>query len=101
MTDNGAKLTVTFTHPTHSEQTFRAAVTPESTADYLIQELVKANFMPPSAANEPYRLAFNGTEMTGSTTMQAAGVQEGALLQVHRSGNGALPSASVSGSCRA
>jgi hypothetical protein len=82
-------LTVVFTHPTRSDQTFHAEVTPESTADYLIQELVKADFIPASPPNEPYRLAYNGVEMTGSTQLQAAGVQDGAVLQIHRSGQGA------------
>ena len=83
-------IQATFTAPNSSDHLV-AAVSPDCTADYLVQQLVASGFMPPANAAEPYRLSVDGIEIGGRQTLHDARAADPTVVQVLTTHNGAAP----------
>lgn len=91
MTQNH-KVNVTIVHPTESGEELSVAVSAAATPKFLIDQLLKAGFMPPIAENEGrYDLTNLGTgaEIGPGSTLAAAGITDGARLKPFPVLNGA------------
>jgi hypothetical protein len=96
MTADNQQITVHFVHPTDSTQVLTATVGEASTPNYLINQLVRSNFLTKAAAGADYKLVDTktGKELPDHATLAAAGVAPNTTLNVLHSVTGAGP-----GSC--
>jgi hypothetical protein len=85
------KIQVTFIHPTESEKTITAAVSPQATPRYLINEMLKANFMSAAGNAGQYKLrnVQNGEQLLDDATLASAGLGNGGTLAVDHTTTGA------------
>jgi hypothetical protein len=92
MAVNG-QVTVHFVHPTDSTQVLTATVGRTSTPDYLIEQLVRSNFLTKAATGAAYKLVDTktGKELADHATLEAAGVAPNATLNILHSVTGAEP----------
>jgi hypothetical protein len=97
MDTNGTnKVALKFTDPRNSD-TFEASVAPECTAEIALAGLMAPNatpkgpFLQPPPSGRPYELVLTRTSqaLSPNTTMGAAGVESGDVLEVRQSGQGA------------
>jgi hypothetical protein len=84
-------ITVCFVHPTDSARTLTATVGGTATPHYLLDQLVKNNFLTKPGAGAEYKLVDTktGTELTDHATLAGAGVVSGTTLNVLHSVTGA------------
>jgi len=85
------KINIKLLHPTNSEESLTAAVLPTATPAYLIQQMINAKFIPAPSRASQYALSNvqTGQQLLENTTLQAAGLGDGAILAVHHSTSGA------------
>lgn len=85
------KITIKLLHPTDSEYSLTAAVSPDATPAYLVQQMVQADFIEPANGAVRYALSNfqTGQNLLDSVGLRAAGVTDGATIAVHRSNSGA------------
>ncbi len=93
---NDQQVTVNFVHPTDSTQVLTATVGNTSTPNYLIDQLVRSNFLTKAGTGAAYKLVdtTTGRELADHLTLAAAGVAPNATLNILHSVTGAEP-----GSC--
>ena len=70
---------ITFIHPTSGE-TLDATLNPELAAYLVIAALVLENFI--AAPPEQYGLQINGVTVTGSQTLESAGIKDGGKVKI-------------------
>ncbi len=85
------KLTLHFVHPTNPSEMLTAAVSPESTPQYLVRQMVSAGFLPEAGAVGQYKLrnAQSGVQLLDQVTLRAAGVPNNSNLLVDHTTTGA------------
>jgi hypothetical protein len=85
------QITVRFVHPTDSGQTLTATVGGTATPHYLLDQLVKNDFLAKPGAGAEYKLVDtkSGTELGDHVTLGGAGVATGTTLHVLHSVTGA------------
>lgn len=83
MTDD-QQIMVNFVHPTDSTQVLTATVGRGSTANYLLDQLVRSGFMPAAPHNSAYKLVDPNThrELGDHQTLAQAGVAPNTTLGV-------------------
>ena len=83
-------MQVTFTHPRDSRP-YKADVAAELTGEMAIQEMVEGAFLTLAPASRPYELyiARSGLQIPPTMTFGQAGVQDGDVLEVYQSAQGA------------
>jgi hypothetical protein len=88
MADN---LTVSIQHPTNVSQVAKVSVSPEITPRYMVEEMVKAAWLPQPGTGGQYKLRNPGTglQLLDDVGLAAAGVTTGALLTVDHTTTGA------------
>jgi hypothetical protein len=98
MAVNDQQVTVHFVHPTDSTQVLTATVGNTSTPNYLIEQLVRSNFMAKAGTGAGYKLVdtTSGKELGDHVTLAAAGVAPNATLNVLHSVTGAELGSSAS-----
>jgi hypothetical protein len=86
-----AKITINVIHPTDSAEMLTAAVSVTATPKYLIDQMIKAGFLPPAQAATQYKLrvAQTGQQLLDHVSLADAGVQDGVTLQVDHATSGA------------
>jgi len=91
MAINDQQVTVHFVHPTDSTQVLTATVGKTSTPNYLIDQLVRSNFLTKAGTGAAYKLVdtTTGKELGDHMTLAAAGVAANATLNVLHSVTGA------------
>jgi hypothetical protein len=91
MTADDQQITVRFVHPNDSTQVLTATVGQMSTPNYLVKQLINANFLSKPAPGADYRLLdpATGKELPDQGTLAAAGVTPNAMLNVMQSVTGA------------
>jgi hypothetical protein len=85
------KITIKLLHPTDSEYSLTAAVSPDATPAYLIQQMVQADFIEPVNGAVRYTLSNfqTGQNLLDNVGLHSAGVADGATIAVHHSTSGA------------
>ena len=88
-----SKIRINLLHPTNPSEILTVAVPQEATATWLIQEMIKAGFIPHANAVGQYKLQDTRTEvqLNDNQTLESARVQDGANLRVNHATSGALP----------
>jgi hypothetical protein len=78
------QVTLHFVHPTDSTRVLTATVGSASTPHYLLDQLVKNDFMPPSPNNQAYKLVDPNQqrELVDHQTLAQAGVMPDTTLNV-------------------
>ncbi len=91
MAVNDQQVTIHFVHPTDSTQVLIATVGKTSTPNYLIEQLVRSNFLTKAGTGAAYKLVdtTTGKELADHVTLAAAGVAPNATLNVLHSVTGA------------
>lgn len=91
MTANDQQVTLHFVHPTDSTQVLTATVGKTSTPNYLIEQLVRSNFLTKAGTGASYKLVdtTTGKELGDHATLAAAGVAPNATLNILHSVTGA------------
>jgi hypothetical protein len=84
---------VHFVHPTDSTNVLTATVGSASTPDYLVNQLVRNNFLAKAGPNSVYKLVDTTTnkELADHVTLAAAGVASNATLNILANVTGAEP----------
>src|SRR6185437_194424 len=87
------QVTVHFVHPTDSTQVLTATVGAVSTPNYLINQLIRSNFLTKAGTGGAYKLVDTGTgkELGDNMTLAAAGVAPNSTLNILHSVTGARP----------
>lgn len=95
MTADNQQITLHFVHPTDSSQVLTATVGHASTPSYLVNQLIRSNFLTKAGAGADYKLVdtATGKELPDHGTLAAAGVAPNATLNVLHSVTGAGPAA--------
>src|SRR5215467_5197808 len=95
MPADNQQITLSFVHPTDSSQVLTAPVGQASTPHYLIEQMIRSDFLTKAAAGADYKLVDTATnkELPDHTTLAASGVAPNATLAVLHSVTGALPGA--------
>jgi hypothetical protein len=85
------QITVRFVHPTDSEQTLTATVGGTATPHYLLDQLIRNDFLAKPGTGAEYKLvdAKTGSELADHATLAGAGVATGTTLHVLHSVTGA------------
>jgi hypothetical protein len=85
------QVTIHFVHPTDSTQVLTATVGKTSTPNYLIEQLVRSNFLTKAGNGAAYKLVdtATGKELADHKTLATAGVAPNATLNVLHSVTGA------------
>jgi hypothetical protein len=93
---NNNKVKVTFTHPTDNYRAFTANISPQCTGQLAIQGLLVGNtddgpFLEAAAQGRPYGLIVKSSQIniTPNMTFEQAGVQDGDVIEVTHTGQGA------------
>jgi hypothetical protein len=87
------KVNITIVHPTESGEEVSVAVSAAATPKFLVDQLLKAGFMPAIAETEGrYDLNNLGTgaQIGAGSTLAAAGIADGARLKLMPALNGAV-----------
>lgn len=81
---NNKQITLHFVHPTDSTQVLTATVGETSTPHYLLDQLVRSDFMPPSPNSQAYKLVDPNRqrELADHQTLAQAGVAPDTTLNV-------------------
>jgi hypothetical protein len=93
---NNNSVKVTFTHPRDGGRSFDANINPQCTGQMAIQGLLLGDeggaFLEAAAPGRPYELAVkrSQTNIPPNMTFEQAGVQDGDVIEVRQSGQGAL-----------
>jgi hypothetical protein len=97
MAVDNQQITVHFVHPTDSTNVLTATVGSASTPNYLINQLVRNDFMAKAGPNAEYKLVDTSTmkELADHVTLAAAGVAPNATLSILHNVTGAEPGACV------
>ena len=90
MADN-EQVTVHFVHPTDSTQVLTATVGNASTPNYLINQLIRSNFLTKAGGGGAYELVdtTTGKKIGDQVTLAAAGVAPNSTLNILHSVTGA------------
>ena len=85
------KVTISFVHPTDSEQVLTAEVSGTATPKFLVAQLVEAGWLSRAATAGQYKLrdARSGTQLLDETSLAQAGIVDGAVLTVDHATAGA------------
>jgi len=85
------KVTLTFRHPTSSDEEMTASVSREATPKFLIDQLVRSGFIPPIGATGRYMLrnGATGVQLLENAPLTAAGLGEGGVVMVDATMSGA------------
>lgn len=86
------KITVHVQHPTNPSDVLTAAVTPAATPKYMVDQMVQAAWLPAPEQVGQYKLrnAATGVQLLDHVTLAAAGVADGATLNVDHTTTGAF-----------
>jgi hypothetical protein len=78
------QVTVHFVHPTVSTKEITVIVRATSTPNFLIQELIKVDFLVQPTRRRGYKIFFRGgnVNLGNFETLAAAGVPDGATLEI-------------------
>jgi type VII secretion system (Wss) protein YukD len=88
-----SKIRINLLHPTNPSEILTVAVPQEATASWLIDEMVKAGFIPRANAVGQYKLQDTRTEvqLNDNQSLASARIQDGSNLRVNHATSGALP----------
>jgi hypothetical protein len=91
MTGGNQQITLNFVHPTDSSKILTATVGDTSTPNYLINQLVRSEFLAKAGTGAEYKLVDTktGRELADNVTLAAAGVTPDTTLHVLHSVTGA------------
>ncbi len=86
-----SKIRINLLHPTNPSEILTVAVPQEATASWLIQEMVKAGFIPQANAVGQYKLQDTRTDvqLNDNQTLASARIQDGTNLRVNHATSGA------------
>lgn len=83
--------TVSIQHPTNVSEVATVSVSPEVTPKYMVEQMVKAAWLPQPGAGGEYKLRNPGTglQLLDNVGLAAAGVTDGTTLAVDHTTSGA------------
>lgn len=86
-----SKIRINFLHPTNPSEILTVQVPPESTAGWLVDEMVRVGFIPPASSVGQYKLQDTRSEiqLNDHSTLADAHVEDGANLRVNHATTGA------------
>jgi hypothetical protein len=86
-----SKIRINFLHPTNPSEILTVQVPEESTAAWLVNEMVRVGFIPPASAVGQYKLQDTRSEyqLNDNMTLADAHIQDGANLRVNHATSGA------------
>jgi len=87
-----SKIRINLLHPTNPSEILTVSVPQEATASWLVQEMIKAGFIPRANAVGQYKLQDTRSEiqLNDNQTLGAAQIQDGANIRVNHATSGAF-----------
>lgn len=86
-----SKISINLLHPTNPSEILTVSVPEESTANWLVQEMIKAGFIPQANTVGQYKLQDTRSEVQlhDNQSLADAHIQDGANLRVNHATSGA------------
>jgi hypothetical protein len=85
------KIALTFIHPTNPSESLIAEVSPRVTPEYLIDQLVKADFIPATGRADQYKLrnSQTGFQLHDGQSLKDAGIVADTVIGIDHNTSGA------------